>query len=307
MEALRLTGEPDNSYSLKPWRPALWHALPATALLLALFYYWFAIADRYTIFLYNHDMGPLVPDTTPFSRVTGSRYWMAGLVASGMVALGYGAVNWLLGRLIKNYRPPAWPRVWAICAALLLLGIPGITMTVNQPTLPASNAAQVTLVALAGMALALMPGRLAAEAPGKLVWLGADGLGLMMVLLNLVHLEEVSRWLARGRMVWVWMMVGSLAVGAVWLLVLTGLHFWRPRPVSSARATFIAGLSVAYLVMPLVHHLMGTDGYYYISDSDNFFAKSWVLQIVTWLVTWGIVVGIRWLRTKWHSLLETGQ
>ena len=45
------------------------------ALILAAIYYWFAVADRAIIFLYDHDMGPLVPDTAPFSRVTVSRYW----------------------------------------------------------------------------------------------------------------------------------------------------------------------------------------------------------------------------------------
>ncbi|MCP4422626.1 MAG: hypothetical protein GY805_38945, partial [Chloroflexi bacterium] len=75
-----------NSFSSpKPRHAALLHALPVSGLILILFYYWFAIADRYIIFLYNHDMGPVVPDTSPFSRVTASRYWMAALVASGGV------------------------------------------------------------------------------------------------------------------------------------------------------------------------------------------------------------------------------
>ena len=88
------------------WRKAVYHALPVVALMLALFTYWFAIADRYFVFLYYHDMGPLVPDTSPFSRVTSSRYWMTGLVASGAVLLLYTAVVWLLARLLPRYRPP---------------------------------------------------------------------------------------------------------------------------------------------------------------------------------------------------------
>ena len=94
------------------WRSAVLHALPVTALVLPLFYYWFAIADRYFVFLYYHDMGPRYPDTSPFSGVTSSRYWMAGLVAGGMVTVLYTTGCWLLGRLSASYRAPAWWRVW---------------------------------------------------------------------------------------------------------------------------------------------------------------------------------------------------
>lgn len=295
---IRSPGEPGKRNGPKSWSLALVHALPIAVLVLSLHYYWFAIADRYIVFLYHHDMGPLYPDTSPFSRVTSSRYWMTGLVASGKVAILYGIVNWLLGRVVPNYRLPRWWRVWTICTALLVVGIPGITMTVNQPTLSVLNTVQVTLVTLIGLALALMPGRLAAEAPGELVWLSADGFGLMLVMLNLIHLEKLSRWLARGGTWWVRMMVVSLTMGVAWLLVVTGLRFWRRRPVPSAMGMFAAGLCVAYLVMPVVHHLIGTDGYYYISDSDNFFARSGVLQGLTWLVAGGMALGVKWLRGR---------
>jgi hypothetical protein len=280
------------------WSLALAHALPIVVLVLALHYYWFAIADRYIVFLYHHDMGPLYPDTSPFSRVTSSRYWMAGLVASGLVAAPYGMVNWLLGRIVPNYHLPKWWRVWIICAICLAAGIPGITMSVNQPTLHVVNAVQVTLVTWIGLALALMPGRLAAEAPTELVWLSADGLGLMLVLLYLIHLEDLSTWLARGRTLWVWMMAASLIAGVVWLLIVTGVGVWRRRPVPGAGEMFIAGLYVAYLGMPAVHHLIGTNGYYYISDSDNFFATNQVVQVATWLAAGGMAAGVTWLRGR---------
>lgn len=299
---IRLPGEPGTSNRLGLWRSALLHAFLMAALILGLFYYWFAVADRYIVFLYQHDMGPLVPDTSPFSRVTSSRYWMAGLVASGEVAILYGVVNWLLGRIMPKYHAPKWWRVWAICAALLLVGIPGITMTVNQPTLPASNAGQVTVITLLGLALALMPGRLAAECPGKLIWLSADGFGLALVLMNLIHLEELSRWLARGAIWWVRMMAVSLAVGVGWLLIVTSLRFWRRQSGPGAMGGFVAGLYVAYLVMPVVHHLFGTDGYYYISDSDNFFARSEELQAFTWIIAAGIALGVAWLRKRLAAL-----
>ena len=112
----------------KPWWRALWHATPLTALVLGLFYHWFAVADRHIVFLYNHDMGPLYPDTSPFSFVTSSRYWMAGLVATGAVMVLYVTVNTLWGRLVAVYRSPLWWRVWGWCALPLLVGIPAITI-----------------------------------------------------------------------------------------------------------------------------------------------------------------------------------
>ena len=249
------------------WRKAVYHALPVVALMLALFTYWFAIADRYFVFLYYHDMGPLVPDTSPFSRVTSSRYWMTGLVASGAVLLVYTAVVWLLATLFPRYRPPAWWRVWAVCAVVLVVGVPAITMTANAPTLPLGNGAQVTLVALIGVGLALWPSELAAVRPGELVWLVAAGFGLMMV----------------------------------WLLIVTGLRLWLRRSVSGAGTTFATGVSVSYLLMPVVHHLLGTDGYFYITGSDNFFARSILVQLLTWAVSGGLVLGLTWLRRRIHG------
>ena len=280
---------------VKVWPAAILHGLPAAASILGLFAYWYAVADRYTVFLYNHDMGPLYPDTSPFSTVTSSRYWMAGLVASGAVMVGYTTTSWLLGRLFASYRPPEWWRVWAVCAAMLVIGAPAITMTVNSPVLPVKNALQVTLVTLIGVGLALGPGELAARRPVELLWLAADGLGMMLVMLNLIHVEKLRRWLDRGGVWWVGMMVASLVVGVVWLLAVTGLRLWLCRRIPGAGALFVAGVSTAYLLMPLVHHVVGTDGYYYITNSDNFLAQSTVVQVVTWLVSAGLALGVTWL------------
>jgi hypothetical protein len=285
------------SNRFRSWRSAAFHALPAGLLVPGLFTYWFAVADRYIVFLYDHDMGPLYPDTSPFSRVTGSRYWMAGLVASGCLMALYTAASWALARLTARYRPPAWWRVWAVCALVLIPGVLAITMTANQPTLPLRHAAQVTLATLIGVALAVSPGRLAAERPGELLWLAADGFGVAL-LSNLIHIEKVGRWLARGGTLWVRMMIVSLATGAALLLALTGLRTWFRRPIPSAGALLVAGACIAYLLLPLAHHVVGTDGYYYISDSDNFFAQSPAVQLIAWSVIGVLVLGVTWVRKR---------
>jgi hypothetical protein len=178
------------------WWPALGWAIPSCLLLLGLFYDWFAVADRYVIFLYGHT-AIRIPGAQPFDEMTSSRYWMAGLVATGAVLVIYVSLNWLLGRLAdwrrRRYTPPPWWQVWALSALPLAIGIPAITMTVNAPVLPASLAAACAGATLAGLALALWPGAWAAERPGDLLWLVADGAGLVPVLILMRALELPGR------------------------------------------------------------------------------------------------------------------
>lgn len=287
----------DKRHQFYLWRVAFFYSLPVIIFTLGWFYYWFVLADRYTIFLYYHDMGALVPDTTPFSFVTASRYWMAGLVVNGGVLILYTMFSGILGWTVKRYRPPAWWRVWTICVVFLTFGIPVLTMNLNTPTLPFRNAVQVTAVTLIGLVLALIPGQWAVERPLALVLLGADGFGLMLILLNLVHLEKLGRWIARGNATWIWMMVIMLMVGLSWLGIMTILRvFWARKFTASGGDILLAGLCVSYLVMPLVHHVMGTDGYFYITNSDNFFAQSLVMQVGVWLMSIGIAFGVARLR-----------
>jgi hypothetical protein len=228
-------------------------------------------------------MGPLVPDTSPFSTVTSSRYWMAGLVAGGVILVFYVMGNWLVGRLITSYRAPAWWLVWILCAPPMLVGLPLITMTLNQPTLPLANALQVTLAALIALALALIPGEMAAQKPGELLWLALDGCGLMLILLALIGIEHLPRWLASGGTGWILYMIVVLLIALLWLLLLTGVLYLLRIPVPSAAKFLLAGFCTAYLLMPLVHHVVGTDGYFYITDSANFFADSLIVQGIVWL------------------------
>jgi hypothetical protein len=282
----------------REWRRAMASVGPICLLILGLFVYWFAIANRFFVFLYYHDMGPVVPDTTPFSPVTSSRYWMAGLVACGFVLVAYIVANWLLGRTRTGYRPATWWRVWLLCALPLLLAIPILTMTSNAPTLPLANAVQVVVATLTGLAFALVPGQMAAEHPGELAWLAADGWGLMLLLLPLAGLEHLPRWLAGGGTLWIVAIAATTLLGLVWLFVLSVLRTWRPTPVPGGASMFIAGVTVAYLIMPAAHHLFGTDGYFYITNSNNFFTDTVVLQLGIWLLVAIVAVATAQLRRR---------
>ena len=270
---------------------SLLHGLPMALLVLALLHYWFGIADRYIVFLYNHGMPPLFPDTSPFSRITASRYWMAGLVASGAVLVLYSAFNWLMGRLRRGYLPPPWYGVWLVCVPLFLILIPIITKTIGAPALPWSNTAAVTLATLLGVALALIPGKTTAERPSDLRWLAADGWGLALILLTLAQLDDIARWLSGGIDWRVILSLVMLGLGIGWLLLLTAVRYWQGVFVGDFVSLALAAACFTYLFLPLLHHVFGSDGYFYISDSDNFFAGS----IAMLLIAWGITAVIIWL------------
>lgn len=270
------------------------HAAPITLFILALFYYWFAVADRYAVFLYNHcRAGP----AGPFDDITIGRYWMSGLVADGAVMLLYIAANWLLGRGVANYRPPTWWRVWLLCALPLAVGIATITMTANSPTLPPALGAACVVATLAGLAFALMPGALAARQPPDLAWLALDGVGLVPSLLLLRAIELPGRGLAVSASTAYLVAVGSILGGAVWLGAMSVLRAWQRKPSPNAGALFAAGLCLSYLALPLAHHVLFTPAQYrYISASSNFFAFNPAVQVLAFSVAAGLAMSITKIR-----------
>ena len=282
--------------SSEGWLKALLFALGIDALIIGLFTYWFAAADRYRVFLYEHDMGSNVPDTSPFSPVTSSRYWMSGLVAAGVVLILYVAINWTIAKVRSEYKAPEWWRVWVLASPVLLVSIPLITMTQNQPVLPFGHAAQLTVVAIVGLALALSPGRMAAHRPAYLFWLILDGFGLMLMLVTLPGLQFLSRWLENDQTIYVLMLTLGFVAGLAWLLLMSGLQIWRDHGIPAVQEVLLAGFALAYLVTPLMHHLLFTDGYYYITVSDNFLARNPLLQIAIWLIALAVSILITALR-----------
>ncbi|MCP4538355.1 MAG: hypothetical protein GY832_14560 [Chloroflexi bacterium] len=272
------------------------HAVPIALFILGIFYYWFGVADRYVVFLYEH-LG-----ATPFDTMTSGRYWMTGLVASGTVMIGYTLINWLLGQIAtlrhRNYCSPVWWRVWGLCVLPLIVGIPWITMTLNWPTLPFANAIACVTAALIGLALALMPGSWASQRPTDLCWLAFDALGLMPTLTLLRAVELPARGLISVWVAWL-IAIGGTVMGAVWLGIMTGLRAWRRRPLSSAGTLFVAGLCQSYLLMPLVHHIFSTPpGYPYISTASNFFAFTVGLQLLVFVVVAVLSIAVtRWRRS----------
>lgn len=281
---------------------ALFHGLGAATLMLALVYYWFAVADRYAVFLYMHVDNVGDPPALAFDPITIGRYWMAGFVAGAVVAVLYVPAMALAGRRARrrgetHRPPPAW-LTWLVAVPLLVAGIPWITMTRNAPTMPPAIAVGVTLAALAALALALAPGRLAAQRPVDLLWLAAIGFGLEPVLTTWRAVELPARGIFTERQAWAMMAVG-VAVSWVWLWGGSRLYLHsrigleqgdgEKRPKLEARAgasprlpsvTAIlwAGLTWHALGQPLAHHILAPPpGYRYITSAGNIFAESpWV-------------------------------
>ncbi|MCL4251235.1 MAG: hypothetical protein KJ065_24005 [Anaerolineae bacterium] len=287
----------DSSTKRQSIQTALMFAVPVVALVLYLFYFWFAVLDRYFIFLYFHDMGAGF-DTTPFGAITASRYWMSGLVAAGAVTVPYVLSHFVLGRIMRTFRAPDWRQVWLLCAVPLAMAIPALVMTVNDPVMPIANAMQITAVTLIGLALALMPGKIAAERPLDLIWLALDSIAPAFLLLILVSAEDLARWQSSGGARYINMFVIVTIGGVFGLLVMTALRWWRRTKPPSAWAWLAAGLILAYLLLPLIHHVFSTTesynltdpGYFvYISDADNFFARDGLLQIGVWV---GVVLAL---------------
>src|SRR5690606_17385222 len=105
-----------------------------------------------------------------------------------------------------------------------------------------------------------------------------------------------DRWLANGALWYVQRLVVALVPGVAWLPVMSAVRVWRRTTIPGAAASYASALCIAYLLMPPVHHTLVTDGYYYISDSDNFSARSGLLQAATWAAAALLALAITRLR-----------
>jgi hypothetical protein len=272
------------------WLAAVLHAVCVCLLVLGLFYDWFVVANRSVIFLYGH-MG-----AAPFDEFTSGRYWMSGLVASGIVLVVYTSANWLLGRIVGLrygiYCPPKWWQTWCLCVVPLGLGILTITMTFNWPTLPWANALACVAATLLSLPLALAPSSLAAQHPAELGWRVLFGLGLLPSLLLLRAIELPGKGFASAPAAY-GMAFGGLLAGALWLAGLTWLRAKRRRPPIGPGRLLASGLCLSYVLLPLIHHLVFTPpDYRYISASSNFFAFDPGIQLLSFGVTVLLAVGV---------------
>lgn len=257
-----------------------------------LFFYWFGIANRYEIFLYGH------LNAQPFDTRTVSRYWMTGLVAAGAVSIGYGLLNWFVARWMgvfrKKYIPPNWISVWLLSIFPVGAGIVWITATQNSPVLPLPMALNVATIAVFALAPALTVATKMAFPTWRIfgTFAAAGGIPPIVLLLRTVELPAQRILSITQAAV---LAFGGVVFGAVWLVIV--LSILRQRHIQLPWQNIILfGGYFAYEILPLIHYLYLTPSpYHYITVTDNFFAKSWRVQGISWLAAIGIVAGAEYI------------
>jgi len=267
-------------FSSVPYRKTIPWAGLVSSVVLGLFSYWFAIANRYVVFLYEH-LG-----AGPFQEPNYSRHWMAGLVASGALLWVYALVGWCYRSFIAAFHKtdhlPSWQYVWLLSAPPVAIGIWAMTTRCHFPTLPWPLSARCIIAAWAGMALALWLADLMVQQTLEALWVLLHGAGVVPILLLLRAVELPSYGLVSPASAYL-LGIAGLVAGILWMAGMARLRLvWR-RPPLNPFSVFCAGLGLSYVVLPFVHYLFLTPpGIRYISTAGNFFAVSAVVQLLCW-------------------------
>jgi hypothetical protein len=216
---------------------------------------------------------------------------MTGLVASGVVLGAY-----LLPALIWRGRCPAWRRVWAWSALPVAVGIWVITVLLGRPPIAAIDAALAMAATWAGLALAVWSATALATQPCRTLAAFVAGVPLapFLTAAHAVELVGVAPSLTPA-LAWS-MAVGSVLAAWIGVAVLVWLYRKLGIPSPSPRAILLGSLTVAYVLLPLVHFVLATPpAYKYITAADNFLARSWLLQAGIIALAWGIISSAAWI------------
>lgn len=274
--------------------PCFVHSVLISVVILALYYLWFIFFDRRFIFLYGHR------HSTPFDFGTASRYWMTGLVASGVVFIAYTVVNLIIKKTCCNYQLPDWKAIWKYTCLILVLPLFIILVFVCKPPIPVLLSLWILAILFAGLRLALYTSSFIVNNFRQSIWAFFDGLALMPIL-QLLPLSVDYGLRKSLPTVLVIAPIAIVLMGLFWFWVMTLLYKRFKHSYTSQINIFLSGLVSSYLFLPLLHYLNSRPGNIrYISDSGNFFAKTMWLQVATFL----IVAGIIWLVSKWRKSNE---
>lgn len=275
----------------KNWLVSFFYSIPIIVLVLGLFYYWFGIADRDVIFLYNYHEASLYPDTKPFGHITASRYWMSGLVACGAVFFLYSIIQLILARFHPNYRAPSINRIWVICAGAFFIGLLIITMTVNNPTLPLDHAILVVFTTNLGLGLALISSRFVVEHTNKLIWLAVDGFGLILIMQSLLlTIDLFSEPDCPGFFCGLdilFLLPFYIIIFVFGVMLLAGVTFFLIRfkvDTYSMKSILISYCCFGFLIFPFLGYLLSGGGGLSIPDSEGIIVHNVPLQVFLWLV-----------------------
>ncbi len=250
-----------------------------SAISLILFSAWFVLQDRRLVFLYGH------LHATPFDASTLSRYWMAGMVLSGILFIsGVAATTFLSKSARQQLLESTRLSLLQMCVAI---GVPIFLLisTRGKPPLPILVSAIVALVALIGVSLAHAAWQEWLENKFQALLLWLDGFSLIpsLFLLPLVidyyfRKSSISLWVAV-------ILLMSLCAGFVWFLIINFLRKkWRiPAPLPHKQ--ILSAYVTVYLCIPVLHYLTSRKEHLYITESGNFFSSSLLAQAIVFLLS----------------------
>lgn len=246
--------------------------------------YLFVFADREVVFLYG------LFSQDPFDSMTRGRYWMSGLVLGGMLTIIYlviqGFFKWIIHSETLSYK-----KVVGLALLPLNLGILSIMMFFGDPamTVPLALSSAFALSSGIFVGFSIADDLMADYRSTSIYLFTALGLVPFLLLFRVVELPQRG-FLAASEALWI--ALGVLLVGFGWLLLCYRVfRHKRPGWIHVLKGTIAAG----YLGLPLLHYMVATpEGVPYVTSSDNFFADSLAIR----LITWGFLMAMAFLADK---------
>jgi len=239
---------------------------------------------------------------TPFDLFTASRHWMTGLVASGIVLITHTVFNLIVKKLNRNYHLTEWKSVWKYSCLILSLLLFGILIFTGKPPMPVLLSLWILVILFTGLRLVLYASNFIVTNFRQSIWLFFDGLALSPILTILS--PSIAYGLRRSSSQGTYIIILPLVVigsGLFWFWIMTILLKRFRQPYPSLLNVFLSGLTISYLLLPLLHYLESRPGYVrYITNSENFIPNNFYLQILAFLVATGMV----WLVGRWRKIVN---
>lgn len=237
---------------------------------------------------------------TPFDLFTTSRHWMTGLVVSGIVLIAYTIVNLFIKRSRRGHQLQDWQIIWKYSCLILALPLLGILTFMGKPSMPVLLSLWIIIILFTGLRLALYTSNFIVTNFRQSIWLFFDGLALAPILTVLS--PSIAYGLRRSSLQGIFIIILPLVViglGLFWFWIMTILLKRFRQPYPSLVNTFLSGLTMSYLLLPLLHYVGSRPGYVrYITNSENFIPNNFWLQILAFLVATGMI----WLVGRWRKL-----
>ena len=273
----------------------IFHSSSISVVVFAFYYLWFVFLDRRLIFLYGH------MHHSPFDVFTASRHWMTGLVVSGVILIFYTGANLLIKKFRHSYQLPDWKIVWQYSCLILILPLLALLTFTGKPPMPVLLSLWILVILFIGLKLALYVSNFIVTDFRQSMWLFFDGLALAPILT--VIAPSIAYGLRRSSLQGMYILILPLVViglGLFWFLIMTILLKRFRQPYPSLVNTFLSGLTMSYLLLPLVHYVGSRPGYVrYITNSENFIPNNFWLQVVALLIAAGMI----WIVGRWRKVV----